>query len=143
MAGLYDRLLDQIGGDDDDQPAGLTPLDISDLPEDQRQIMFWMLRHPKASAGGVTPDTIREHFDDVENLNDLLDDLTRNNWLIRMGEAPAEHYKVNLRRKRPSKLSANMWASLSDKLDDDDDDGPDEDSSTRYSKPGLPSLSDW
>jgi hypothetical protein len=54
MSGLYDRLMDQLGDDDNGQPAGLTPLDIADLPEQQRQVMFALLRDSRASAGWAT-----------------------------------------------------------------------------------------
>jgi hypothetical protein len=139
MSGLYNRLMDHLD-DDDDQPAGLTPLDIADLPERQRQIMFALLRDSRASATGVTLDALREKFSDVEGLDSILNDLTQNNWLIRQGEAATVRYKVNLRRKRGSTLSGGIWSTLSSRLSDEDTSS---DHDQEKNKPDMPALSDW
>jgi hypothetical protein len=140
MSGLYDRLMDQLGDDDSDQPAGLTPLDIADLPEPQRQVMFALLRDSRASASGVTLDVLYEKFSEFEDLDSTLDELTKNNWLIRQGEAATIRYKVNLRRKRGSTLGGNIWSSLSSRLADEET-GSDRDQGKN--KPDMPALSDW
>ncbi len=137
MSGLYDRLMDQLGDDDDGQPAGLTPLDIADLPEQQRQVMFALLRDSRASAGGVTLDMLQEKLSEIEDLDSVLNDLTQNNWLIRQGEAATVRYKVNLRRKRGSSLGGNIWSSLSSRLADEDK------SQDRDQGKNKPALSDW
>jgi hypothetical protein len=140
MSGLYDRLMDQLGDDDSDQPAGLTPLDIADLPEPQRQVMFALLRDSRASASGVTLDVLRAKFSEFEDLDSILDELTQNNWLIRQGEAATIRYKVNLRRKRGSTLSGNIWSSLSSRLADEEKSS---DRDQGKNKPDMPALSDW
>ncbi len=137
MSGLYDRLMDQLGDDDDGQPAGLTPLDIADLPEQQRQVMFALLRDSRASAGGVTLDMLQEKLSEIEDLDSVLNDLTQNNWLIRQGEAATVRYRVNLRRKRGSSLGGNIWSSLSSRLADEDK------SQDRDQGKNKPALSDW
>ena len=136
MSGLYDRLNDQLGKDDDNQPAGLTPLDIADLPDGQRQVMFALLRDSRSSGDGVSADVLREKLPQVEGLAAVLDELTRNSWLIRLGEAPNVRYKVNLRRKRGSSLGGGIWSSLSNRL-------AEEQESQDTGTPDLPSLSDW
>lgn len=141
MAGLYDRLMDQIDDDDDDKKApGLTPLDIAELPEPQRQVMFALLRDTTASMGGVSLETLQEKLDDVDDLPDILADLSKNSWLICLGELPNTRYKVNLRRKRSSTLGNSLWASLTDRLADDS--SPDEKNQGK-GQSGLPALSDW
>jgi hypothetical protein len=132
--------MDQLGDDDSDQPAGLTPLDIADLPEPQRQVMFALLRDSRASASGVTLDVLYEKFSEFEDLDSTLDELTKNNWLIRQGEAATIRYKVNLRRKRGSTLGGNIWSSLSSRLADEEK-GSDRDQGKN--KPDMPALSDW
>lgn len=120
MPGLYDRLADQLG-DENDKPTGLTPLDIADLPDDQRRVMFALLRDPNASSRGLALETLQQKLSDLEDLPAILAELSKNNWLIIMGEVPNERYKVNLRRKRGSDLGANLWASLANRLDPDQD----------------------
>jgi len=136
MSGLYDRLMDQLGKEDDNQPAGLTPLDIADLPDGQRQVMFALLRDSRSAGDGVSADALREKLPQVEGLAAVLDELTRNSWLIRLGEAPNVRYKVNLRRKRGSSLGGGLWSSLSNRL-------AEEDKGQDAGTPDLPSVSDW
>ncbi len=121
MPGLYDRLQDQLG-DDDDQPTGLTPLDLLDLPEDQRRVMTLVLRDPQAGTGGVPLHTLQEKLSDLDTLAETLDGLVENNWLIVLGDPPNLHYKVNLRRKQVSKAGTDLWASLMDRLSDESPD---------------------
>jgi hypothetical protein len=134
MSGLYDRLKDQLGNEDDNQPTGLTPLDIADLPDGQRQVMFALLRDSRSSGDGVTAGVLREKFPQVDGLAAVLDELTRNSWLIRLGEPPNERYKVNLRRKRGSSIGGGLWSSLSHRLAEEDQ---------RQDTGDLPRMSDW
>ncbi|MBN1200967.1 MAG: hypothetical protein JXJ20_03835 [Anaerolineae bacterium] len=121
MPGLYDRLMDQIGDNDDDAndkpTGGLTPLDIAALPGDQRKVMMLLLREP--GSDGLTLDVLRQKLPDVKDLPDILAELADKDWLIVKGRPPNASYKVNLRRKRGSKLVSGIWSSLSDRLDDD------------------------
>ena len=140
MPDLYERLAAQIGGDDD-QPAGVSPLDIVDLPRAQRQIMVGLLRDSTAAMSGITLDALREKLAGDEGLAEALNGLTNHGWLIRLGEPPNVRYKVNLSRRRGKKLSANLWASLADHLAASQGEGRGEDSD--HPGPHFPTLSDW
>jgi hypothetical protein len=143
MSGLYDRLIDELGDDDNGQPAGLTPLDIADLPDPQRQVMFALLRDSRSSSGGVTREALHERFSDFDDLDGVLNELTQNNWLIRQGEAATVRYKVNLRRKRGSTLDGGLWSTLSSRLTDEDKSDKSSDRDQGKDKPGPPVASDW
>jgi hypothetical protein len=132
--------MDQLGDEDNDQPAGLTPLDIAELPEGQRQVMFSLLRDTRASASGMSMESLRDKLGEVEGLDGILHELTQSNWLIRLGEAPNVRYKVNIRRRRGSTLGGSIWASLSNRLADED---RNQDQDQGRSKPDLPALTDW
>lgn len=120
MAGLFDRLKEELG-DDDENVGGITPLEIANLPEVERKLMQWMLRFRKASSEGVTAKSIAENYDDTPpNLSEVLHDLTRNGWLIDMGESPNVRYRINLRRKRGSTLGFGLWTILGDRLAGED-----------------------
>ncbi|MCB9437896.1 MAG: hypothetical protein H6673_13050 [Anaerolineales bacterium] len=93
------------------EQAGVTPLDIADLPEDQKRIMFSMLRDQKASSDGVTLDELQEQLGAEESLTDTLTQLADEEWLVVAGTPPNERYKVNLRRKR-GRLRGNIWSAL-------------------------------
>lgn len=119
MSGLYDRLQNQLGNDDDDKSSGITPLDIADLPEQQRRVMLTLLRDPRSTSDGATEETLVSKFGRTDELFGTLDELINAGWLISMGEPPRIRYKINLRRKRGS--SGSMWASLTDYLNENSD----------------------
>jgi hypothetical protein len=112
---LYDRLTNQIG-DDDEPKGGLTPLDIADLPAAQRKVMFSLLRDTRAATEGITAERLNEKLDAPDELDETLDALVMNGWLIAVGEEPNIRYKVNIRRKRSSSLSFGIWSSLSERI---------------------------
>lgn len=149
MPGLYDQLLDQLGDDDNDKPAGLTPLDIADLPEGQRQVLFAMLRDTQAATDGLTLAALQHKLENLDGLPDLLADLTKNGWLILRGEAADARYKVNLRRKRGREVTADVWALLAEHLSQEADPGqhadgePGDDSNSAAGKPRRPVITDW
>lgn len=148
MPGMYDQLLDQLGDDDNDRSSGLTPLDIADLPDAPRKVMFAMLRDAEAATEGLTLDHLQAKLANVPGLAEVLAELTQKGWLILRGEPPAARYKVNLRRRRGREVSADVWASLADHLadaadSDQDDPGEDPDSGSSAGKPRLPVISDW
>lgn len=115
MPGLYDRLQDHLK---DDQPTGLSPLDLTELPDAQRKVMFFMLREARTATGEVERTTLETHFKgrEVDDLGATLDALTQVGWLIVLGEAPSIRYRVNFRHKRSSQLSVNLWSTLNDRL---------------------------
>ncbi len=140
MAGIYDRLRDQLG-DDDDRPSGMTALDIADLPAPQRRVMFTLLRDTQAGSEGVTASELAARLDDPSGLDDALEALTRQGWLIRRGEPPRERYKVNLRRRsRGGGLDVNVWSLLIDRLAPDagDSDAPGQEPGREF-----PNMTDW
>lgn len=120
MAGLFDRLQNKI--EDKREDGGITALDLVDLPPSLRDIMRLMLRRLKMSysdlceAVDAMPEKQRISR---QELKSALNTLTRQFWLIRLGEGEQATYKVNLRCKEGSKLASNIWASLGDKLEED------------------------
>lgn len=115
MPGLFDRLKSEL--DDDDHSGGVTPLDIINLPDEQRLLMLWMLRDRTASTNGVTANDIETQMTDAPaNSASLLQELARTGWLIGMGEAPRRRYRVNLRRKRGGTSGFGLWSLLADRI---------------------------
>lgn len=119
MPGVFDRLQREI--ENKQQDGGITALDLADLPPALRKIMRLMLREVQLSypnlRGAIDAMPEADRFNPTD-LNNALDMLTRQSWLIRIGEGERAIYKVNLRRKSGSTLSAGIWASLDDKLKD-------------------------
>lgn len=148
MPGMYDRLTAKLG-DDNQKPAGLSPLDIADLPEEQRQVMFTLLRNTSSETGEITQETLQEKLPDMANLPDVVAELTKNGWLVRLGELPNIRYRINLRHRRAGRLGANIWASLTDRLAQDQSEktigseGEPSDQDADQPKPSFPALTDW
>ena len=117
MADLFDSLNAKLGHE---PVGGITPLDITDLPTDQKQLMLSLLRDQGNTADGVTKDSLKIKFGDkISDLDATLYELSHNGWLIVLGEAPNHRYRVNLRAKRGSHSSFGLWSVLSDRIPKD------------------------
>lgn len=115
MPGLFDAINARL---DDDEPGGITPLDLADLPPEQKAIMLTLLRDQAGSAQGVTGDALRAKVAArVGDFEAVLSELNRLGWLIVSGEAPNLWYRVNFRAKRSSHGGAlTLWSVLSDRI---------------------------
>jgi hypothetical protein len=117
MPGIFDRLQKEI--ENKQGEGGITALDLADLPPTLRKIMRLMLRELELSYPQMT-----ETIDSLpaaeripsKDLDEALDTLTRQGWLIRIGEGLKAIYKVNLRRKSGSTLADGIWGTLDSKL---------------------------
>jgi hypothetical protein len=56
-----------------------------------------------------------ENFSHAD-LDQALNELVKQNWLIRRGEGDLVNYTVNLRRKAGSSLDKNFWSALDAKI---------------------------
>ncbi len=117
MPGLFDRLQKEI--ENKQGEGGITALDLADLPPALRKIMRLMLRelelnYPQLKeAIASLPDAERLPMNEVD---EALDVLTRQAWLIRIGAGEKAIYKVNLRRKAGSTVASGIWNTLDSKL---------------------------
>lgn len=117
MPGLFDRLDKEIK--DAQQEGGITPLDLAKLPPSLRKIMRLMLRELHMSYPHMCEvmDSMPEQDRLTRaELDEALDTLSAQFWLIRIGEKEKAIYKVNLRRKAGSTLMSGIWSSLDEKL---------------------------
>ncbi len=119
MPGVFDRLQKEIK--DKQGEGGITALDLAALPPALRKIMRLMLRelqldYPQLTAAvAALPDA--EKIQGKE-LDEALEVLTRQAWLVRIGQGEKAIYKVNLRRKSGSGLATGIWNDLDSKLKD-------------------------
>src|SRR5512145_2558620 len=117
MAGVFDRLQNKI--EDKQKEGGITALDLADLPPALRKIMRLMLRQLQMNYPQLTeamdkmPEKERMNHDELDK---ALDTLTKQAWLIRLGEGSKAVYKVNLKAKAGSTLASGIWSALDDKL---------------------------
>ena len=117
MPGVFDRLQRQI--EDKKQEGGITALDLADLPPALRKIMRLMLRQLEMTYPQLVETMSNMPADEKlsqEQLDEALETLSKQFWLMRFGEGSRATYKVNLRRKAGSTLSSNIWANLDAKI---------------------------
>lgn len=110
----FQQLNETLDQGEEKKSGGLTPLDIVDLPDAEKKIMFALLRNRKAALEGVQKGVIQEALKSTDDISSLLQKLTVRGWLIPIGEPPQVRYKVNIRAKRGSTL----WTALSSRLFD-------------------------
>ena len=117
MGGLFDNLGKKL--EDRDQEGGISPLDLASLAPPLRRIMRIMLREVE-----MTYPELCEALEKLpegqqmsrEDLDEALENLRSQSWLIRLGQDELITYKVNLRRKRGSSLGGGIWDALDSRL---------------------------
>jgi hypothetical protein len=117
MSGVFDRLKKRM--DIESQEGGISPLDLANLPPLLRKIMRHMLREHELMHREVLewaeelPEADRP---DQKELDQALEALSRQFWLIKRGEGERVRYQANLRRKAASKIAQGVWSVLDDRI---------------------------
>jgi hypothetical protein len=119
MSGIFDRLQKQMEADAEKE--GLSPLDLQGLPPLMRKVMRYMLREFEmfyteiCEWAAELPEGERPT---QEELDQALDTLSKQFWLIKRGEGERVRYQANLRRKAASRLEGSAWNVLGSKIAD-------------------------
>jgi hypothetical protein len=114
---IYDRLQKKL--EIQKEAEGISALDIAQLPPALRKIMRLMLREVELTHTAICEAMSAVQTSDrlsQADLDQALDTLTAQNWLICRGEGERLNYTVNLRRKPPSKLGGTFWNALDAKI---------------------------
>ena len=116
MSGVFGRLQDHM--DKDNSNRGISPLDLANLPADQRAVVRMMLREVEMTYDQLVTAMQNNHSDiSLDALHDAFETLSKEGWLIKMGVEKIS-YRVNLRRKGGSTLSSSIWSALGSRIDD-------------------------
>jgi hypothetical protein len=118
MSGVFDELNKKIGAQADD--AGISPLDLVELPPKLRKFMRFMLREVEVKLDEMRAYLEEEFADEPftdEELEEALETLVQGGWLIRLGEENIT-YEANLRRKRGSTLAKSIWGALDSRIEE-------------------------
>ena len=121
MTGLFDKLQNELENREDE--GGISLLDLADLPLQLRKIMRFMLREVE-----VTFEHLWKHAESLPEtekmtraeLSGAIKTLTKQGWLVSMGEKDKTTYRVNLRRKPGSNLADSIWAALDEIIEQRD-----------------------
>jgi hypothetical protein len=117
MNGIFDRLQQKL--DVEAKEGGISPLDLVNLPPLLRKIMRHMLREFELLLPEI--QNWAQSLPEAERptpaqLDEALETLTKQFWLIKRGEGERVRYQANLRRKAGSKLAQGVWNVLDDKI---------------------------
>jgi len=117
MSGIFDRLQKRM--DVETQSEGISPLDLAALPPLLRKIMRYMLREYELLYSEIcewVAGLPEEERPGQAELDQALEVLSKQFWLIKRGEGARVRYQANLRRKAGSKLAAGVWNVLDTKI---------------------------
>lgn len=113
MNSLFDELRRKI--ESDSGQAGISAWELAQLPSPQRRIIRLILREVQMAYPQLRHAVANlplEQRLEVAELDEALDRLLNQSWLIRMGQDQQISYRVNLRRKAGSRLAASLWEQL-------------------------------
>ncbi len=117
MSGIFDRLQKRM--EVEAQSEGISPLDLAALPPLLRKIMRYMLREYELFYSEIcdwVANLPEKERPSQADLDQALDVLSKQFWLIKRGEGERLRYQANLRRKPGSKLAAGVWSTLDTKI---------------------------
>lgn len=117
MSGIFDRLKKRM--EIESQEGGISPLDLAALPPLMRKIMRYMLREYELFYPEIcewAKDLPEAERPSQAELDEALQMLTKQFWLIKRGEGERVRYQANLRHKSGSKLAQGVWSALDSKI---------------------------
>jgi hypothetical protein len=117
MSGIFDRLQKQM--ELESQKDGISPIDLAALPPLFRKIMRYMLREYEMLYSEIcqwASELPEEERPSQADLDQALETLSKQFWLIKRGEGERVRYQANLRRKAGSKLAQGAWNALDAKI---------------------------
>ena len=114
---VFDRLQKQL--DIKKREQGISALEIADLPPNLRLVMRRMLREVVLRYTELCAwiETLPERRSiSQDELDAALEELVKQNWLVKLGKDEFTSYKVNLRRRAGTQLGGDIWGSLDARL---------------------------
>jgi hypothetical protein len=117
MSGIFDRLQKRM--EVEAQKDGISPLDLQSLPPLMRKIMRYLLREYEMLYSEIcqwAKELPEEERPSQADLDQALETLSKQFWLIKRGEGERVRYQANLRRKSGSRLDQSAWNTLDSKI---------------------------
>lgn len=115
MAGLFDRLQDEINARDKNE--GLSPIDLLDMPE----ALAGVINHIIRKNGMKLEDIAEELGQPVAETQTMLDELVQKGYIRRVEVRDEEiWYKAQFGRKADKALSMSIWSALDGVVEDEE-----------------------
>ncbi len=113
MAGLFNRLQDEI--DARDEPGGLSPIDLLDMPKALATVINQIIR----KNGIKLEDIAAELNQSSADTKATLDELVEKGYVRRVEVRDQIWYKAHFGRKADKVLSSSIWSSLDDVVEEE------------------------
>lgn len=108
MSDLFNRLQDEL--DSQDQPGGLSPVDLLDLPPELSKVITKMIRR-----NGLKLQDVAEALEQTPaEARKTLDELVQKGYVRQIEVENEIWYKPRFAQKRSRKLSSSLWQALDD-----------------------------
>ncbi len=115
MAGLFDRLQDELNAREGQQP-GLSPVDLLDLPSPIAAIIQKIVR----KNGLRLVEIAQELNQPLADVQETLDGLVAKGFLRRVEVKQELWYKARFGRKADKPLSSGIWGALDKALGEEE-----------------------
>jgi DNA-binding transcriptional ArsR family regulator len=111
--GLFGRLQSEL--EEQEKVAGFSMADVLALPNAQRKLILWMIKHRQTVTLSTLADGLGES---PEQTQIVLGPLIEQGLIRAMSVGGSERYKLRFARTQNSRSSKDIWQTLDKKLDD-------------------------
>ena len=115
MAGLFDRLQDEINSRE--QPGGLSPVDLLDLPPTLANIIKKIIRKNGMKLGEIAAALDQS----PEETRQALDELVDKGYVRRVEVKQEFWYKAHFGRKADKTLNQSVWSALDQVIEEEEE----------------------
>lgn len=111
--GLFGRLQTEL--EEREKVAGFSMADVLALPNAQRKLILWMIKHRQT----VTLSTLVDELGEApEQMEAVLKPLIDQGLIRAMTVGGSERYKLRFARTQNSRSSKGIWQTLDKKMED-------------------------
>jgi hypothetical protein len=110
------NIFDAAGEKCEPEDDGISPLDLADLPADQKKVMLALLRDQGKYPDGVPDALLRQEVgSEVADFDATLAELYQDNWITASSDGGEHRYRIAFRSKRAKQTAYSLWSVLSDR----------------------------
>jgi hypothetical protein len=106
--GLFDRIQNEV--EQRERMAGISPVDLLDLPDDERELVLLLSRRGEMSLARLAELADKP----AESCRSLLSDLEERGFVLVREIKGEAHYRTYFGMRRRREVPIDIWASLSD-----------------------------
>jgi DNA-binding MarR family transcriptional regulator len=95
--------------------AGISAIDLAELPADHRKIMLALLREQGRHSEGASLSNLRKTLgQEIANFDAAIEEMVRDSWITVSGDGAHASCRILFRRRRSKDTAYSLWSALSD-----------------------------